>query len=85
MSINRYVNFLQYGDTVHTLIERRNYNGVFLPGFRKHNMKTELFDKLPQVGLHFIDHCVGNQAEHQMEITVKWYENVLGFHRYNFS
>ncbi|VDM37641.1 unnamed protein product [Toxocara canis] len=71
-----------YGDTVHTLIERKGYKGLFLPGFQKSPSKTDFFDALPKVNLCFIDHCVGNQGELQMESVAGWYENMLNFHRF---
>ncbi|CEF65250.1 4-hydroxyphenylpyruvate dioxygenase [Strongyloides ratti] len=71
-----------YGDTLHTLIERKNYKGVFLPGFKKHSYGEEFFKTLPKVGLDFIDHCVGNQPENMMEPAVQWYEEMLQFHRF---
>src|SRR5580704_8891531 len=46
-----------YGDTIHTFVERRNYNGVFLPGYRA----VETSDAVARpVGLQYIDHMVGN-------------------------
>ncbi len=67
-----------YGDTLHTFVERDNYNGVFLPGFKPYEspIKTE------PVGVNFVDHFVGNQPEGDMEKIAQWYEKVLGFHRF---
>ncbi len=65
-----------YGDTVHLFIERSNYNGVFMPGFRKWenpHFKTE------ETGLLYVDHCVGNVGWNQMNVWVKFYEEVMGF------
>lgn len=59
-----------YGDTVHTLVERRSYEGVFLPGFREVNSAEgvdPISRALPDVQLIKIDHCVGNQDWDQME------------------
>jgi 4-hydroxyphenylpyruvate dioxygenase len=67
-----------YGDTVHTFVQRDNYDGIFLPGFEEYK---SLLPARP-VGLNFIDHFVGNQPEGDMEKVAKWYENVLGFHRF---
>ncbi|MGG4193917.1 4-hydroxyphenylpyruvate dioxygenase [Paenibacillus jamilae] len=62
-----------YGDTIHTLIERDNYEGLFLPGYQS------IEDTLPHQssGLIGIDHVVGNVE--QMEEWVAYYENVMGF------
>ena len=64
-----------YGETVHVFVERKNYNGVFMPGYRKweSNYNPE------SVGLKYIDHCVGNVDWDQMNPWVKFYEDVMGF------
>jgi 4-hydroxyphenylpyruvate dioxygenase len=64
-----------YGDTVHLFIERGNYNGVFMPGFRK----WESHYNPPETGLLYVDHCVGNVGWNQMNPWVKFYEDVMGF------
>ena len=64
-----------YGETVHLFIERKNYNGVFMPGFRK----WESNYNPPDTGLHYVDHCVGNVGWNQMNPWVKFYEDVMGF------
>ncbi|MEN9999035.1 MAG: 4-hydroxyphenylpyruvate dioxygenase [Bacteroidota bacterium] len=64
-----------YGETVHVFVERKNYNGTFLPGFQKWES-----DYNPEpVGLKFIDHMVGNVGWGEMNTWVKWYEDVMGF------
>lgn len=55
-----------YGDTTHTLVERRGYKGVFLPGYRAAVSYDPIADLLPEVRLEAIDHCVGNQDWNQM-------------------
>jgi 4-hydroxyphenylpyruvate dioxygenase len=45
-----------YGDTVHHFIERKNYNGVFMPGYEK--LDTEY--NPGTCGLKYVDHMVGN-------------------------
>jgi 4-hydroxyphenylpyruvate dioxygenase len=64
-----------YGDTVHLFIERKNYNGVFMPGFRewKSNYNPT------ETGLLYVDHCVGNVGWNQMNPWVNFYEQVMGF------
>ena len=64
-----------YGDTIHSIVERRNYRGLFLPGFRA---VTPEFAP-PPVGLTYVDHCVGNVELGKMNAWVAFYANVLGF------
>ncbi|MCF1714909.1 4-hydroxyphenylpyruvate dioxygenase [Flavihumibacter sp. RY-1] len=64
-----------YGDTVHLFIERNNYSGPFLPGYRA--WKSEY--NPTETGLLYVDHCVGNVGWNQMEKWVGFYENVMGF------
>ncbi|HPF97872.1 MAG: 4-hydroxyphenylpyruvate dioxygenase [Flavobacteriaceae bacterium] len=64
-----------YGETIHMFVERKNYSGIFLPGFEKWES-----DYNPEpVGLKYIDHMVGNVGWGQMNTWVKWYEDVMGF------
>ncbi|SEN05145.1 4-hydroxyphenylpyruvate dioxygenase [Lihuaxuella thermophila] len=62
-----------YGDTVHTLIERKNYHGLFAPGF----VPCEIEIPVESTGLVGIDHVVGNVEK--MEEWVTYYEKVMGF------
>ncbi|KAK5257025.1 hypothetical protein LTR16_001814 [Cryomyces antarcticus] len=71
-----------YGDTTHTFIERRNYTGVFLPGYRASTHVDPLCKDLPQVPLEAIDHCVGNQDWDEMDAACDFYEKCLDFHRF---
>ena len=64
-----------YGETVHVFVERKNYKGVFLPGFEKWESD---FQPEP-TGLKFIDHMVGNVGWNEMNKWVKFYEDVMGF------
>jgi 4-hydroxyphenylpyruvate dioxygenase len=64
-----------YGETVHMFVERKNYTGVFMPGFKE--WKSDY--NPPSAGLKFIDHMVGNVGWGQMNKWVKWYEDVMGF------
>jgi len=64
-----------YGDTVHLFIERKNYSGLFMPGFEEWKS-----DYNPgSTGLQYVDHCVGNVGWNQMNPWVKFYEEVMGF------
>lgn len=62
-----------YGDTIHTLVERNSYQGVFMPGFKPEQLTTAS----EETGLIAIDHCVGNVE--RMEEWVSYYANVMGF------
>lgn len=64
-----------YGETIHMFVERKNYNGQFLPGF----VKWESDYNPAPVGLKYIDHMVGNVGWGEMNTWVKWYEDVMGF------
>ena len=65
-----------YGDTIHSFVERKNYRGVFMPGYKA----IESEDKVARpVGLKYIDHMVGNVGWGQMNTWVKFYEDVMGF------
>jgi 4-hydroxyphenylpyruvate dioxygenase len=64
-----------YGDTIHTFIERKNYKGPFLPGYkpRKSTYASS------SIGLEYVDHCVGNVELGKMNEWVTFYEKVMGF------
>jgi 4-hydroxyphenylpyruvate dioxygenase len=64
-----------YGETIHKFVERKNYNGAFLPGYvaKKSGVPVK------SVGLKHIDHCVGNVELGKMNEWVKFYEDVMGF------
>ena len=64
-----------YGETIHTLIERKNYSGVFMPGFEAKSSPR----KIQPIGLNYVDHCVGNVELGAMNKWVKFYQDVLGF------
>lgn len=64
-----------FGETVHVFVERKNYHGVFLPGYKPYRSlrKTE------PVGFRYVDHMVGNVGWNEMNTWVKFYEDVMGF------
>jgi 4-hydroxyphenylpyruvate dioxygenase len=64
-----------YGDTIHSIVERRSYKGLFLPGFAARKPRYQP----PDVGLQYVDHCVGNVELGQMNVWVGFYEKVMGF------
>ncbi|MET0465802.1 MAG: 4-hydroxyphenylpyruvate dioxygenase [Chitinophagaceae bacterium] len=65
-----------YGETVHLFIERQNYTGTFMPGYRAWS-NPHFAPK--DTGLMYVDHCVGNVDWNQMNPWVKFYEEVMGF------
>ncbi len=67
-----------YGETIHMFVERKNYTGTFLPGFKE--WKSD-YNPAP-TGLKYIDHMVGNVGWNEMNIWVKWYEDVMGFENF---
>ncbi|XP_016009307.2 4-hydroxyphenylpyruvate dioxygenase [Rousettus aegyptiacus] len=71
-----------FGDTTHTLVEKMNYRGPFLPGFMARAPRDSLLSKLPQCNLEVIDHVVGNQPDQEMLSASEWYLNNLQFHRF---
>lgn len=64
-----------YGETVHVFVERSNYNGIFLPGYKAWNPHYKPTD----VGLKFIDHMVGNVGWNEMNKWCEFYAKVMGF------
>ncbi len=64
-----------YGETVHLFVERKNYNGIFMPGYKEWKSAYNPKD----AGLLYVDHCVGNVGWNRMNPTIKWYEDVMGF------
>ncbi|MBW8687675.1 4-hydroxyphenylpyruvate dioxygenase [Chitinophaga rhizophila] len=64
-----------YGETVHLFIERKNYSGPFLPGFKAWNPAYQP----AETGLQYVDHCVGNVGWNEMNTWVDFYEQVMGF------
>jgi 4-hydroxyphenylpyruvate dioxygenase len=72
-----------FADTWHTFVERTRYAGTFLPGYRDITESdpfcATIFDATM---MSFVDHCVANQPDGQMEPVVEWYVRTLGFHRF---
>lgn len=64
-----------YGETVHIFVERKNYKGTFMPGYKP--LKSEYNPST--TGLKYVDHMVGNVGWNEMNTWVKWYEDVMGF------
>src|SRR5262249_30124619 len=72
----RLASIAAYGETIHTFVERRNYRGVFLPGFEPVTAEDTLAQP---VGLKHIDHMVGNVGWGEMNRWVDFYHDVMGF------
>jgi len=66
-----------YGDTIHTFVERQDYKGIFLPGYRP--IQTNIPRRARPAGLAAIDHIVGNVELGKMNEWVRFYEQVMGF------
>lgn len=64
-----------YGETVHIFMERKNYNGVFMPGYEAWESNYNPSD----VGLMYVDHCVGNVGWGEMNQWAAFYSDVMGF------
>jgi 4-hydroxyphenylpyruvate dioxygenase len=64
-----------YGETWHTFVERKNYKGAFMPGYKAVKSSVEV----KPIGLKYVDHCVGNVELGHMNKWVDFYENVMGF------
>lgn len=62
-----------YGDNIHSFVNRDDYKGAFMPGYRPENQPGD------PIGIVEVDHCVGNVELGAMNRWVKWYEDVLGF------
>jgi 4-hydroxyphenylpyruvate dioxygenase len=65
-----------YGDTIHSFLSYKEYDGVFLPGFTRAEVPGE------PVGIVTVDHMVGNVELGAMSTWCEWYSNVMGFSRY---
>lgn len=64
-----------YGETVHIFVERSQYNGAFMPGYRAWNPEYKPAD----AGLKYIDHMVGNVGWNEMNKWCEFYAKVMGF------
>jgi 4-hydroxyphenylpyruvate dioxygenase len=66
-----------YGETIHTFVERRNYRGIFLPGF-----EPAASEEATGAGLLHVDHMVGNVPLGEMQKWVDFYHDVMGFRQF---
>ena len=67
-----------YGDTIHTFVQRKEYQGAFAPGFKAIDKKGE------STGLLIVDHIVGNVETERMMTWVEFYQRVFGFYIYQY-
>jgi 4-hydroxyphenylpyruvate dioxygenase len=65
-----------YGDTIHSLISYKDYNGPFLPGFAESKVAGD------DLGILRIDHMVGNVELGKMNVWADFYRDVFGFKRF---
>ncbi len=63
-----------YGDTTHTFVQRSDYVGPFLPGYRQYDGPSAV-----STGLAAIDHAVANVGWGEMDYWVDFYRNVMDF------
>lgn len=68
-----------YGDTVHTLVDRKNYNGVYLPGYVERTSGYVKPEGAPKRVFQALDHIVGNVELGKMDEWVEFYNKVMGF------
>jgi 4-hydroxyphenylpyruvate dioxygenase len=66
-----------YGDTIHSFIQRKNYRGIFMPGYT--SPANRAVQDIKPVGLRSVDHVVGNVELGKMNEWVKFYALTMGF------
>lgn len=74
----RMASIATYGEVIHSLVQRNDYRGTFMPGFEP--VETRL--KVEPTGIQYVDHCVGNVELGKMNEWVAFYRDVLGFTQY---
>ena len=65
-----------YGDTIHSFISYKGYEGPFLPGYTEAQVAGE------PTGIAAVDHIVGNVELGAMSTWCEFYSKVMGFSRY---
>jgi 4-hydroxyphenylpyruvate dioxygenase len=68
-----------YGDTRHTLVDRQNYQGPYLPGYVERTSSYAKRDGAPKRLFQALDHVVGNVELGHMDEWVEFYNKVMGF------
>jgi 4-hydroxyphenylpyruvate dioxygenase len=64
-----------YGETIHSLVSRQDYSGIFWPGYAP----VEGDGDGGGFGIQYVDHVVGNVELGKMDEWVGFYERVMGF------
>jgi 4-hydroxyphenylpyruvate dioxygenase len=67
-----------YGDTIHSFVERSDYDGLFFPGFEP--WENEFWEAPSPTGVQYVDHCVGNVEKGDMDTYVEYYAQTMGFY-----
>jgi 4-hydroxyphenylpyruvate dioxygenase len=68
-----------YGETVHSLVDRSRYDGVYLPGYVERSSGYTKRDGSPKRLFQALDHVVGNVELGRMDEWVGFYNKVMGF------
>ena len=68
-----------YGETRHTLVDRKNYTGPYLPGYTDASTTVSRPEGHPKRLFQAVDHCVGNVELGKMDVWVEFYNKVMGF------
>ncbi|MDO5629205.1 MAG: 4-hydroxyphenylpyruvate dioxygenase [Mobilicoccus sp.] len=68
-----------YGETRHTLVDRSQYTGPYLPGYKARTSTYEKREGSPKRIFQALDHIVGNVEMGKMDEWVGFYNRVMGF------
>lgn len=68
-----------YGDTRHSLVDRSNYHGPYLPGYVARSSTHLKRDDAPKRIFQALDHIVGNVEIGHMDEWVDFYNRIMGF------
>ncbi|TMK18427.1 MAG: 4-hydroxyphenylpyruvate dioxygenase, partial [Actinobacteria bacterium] len=63
-----------YDETIHSFVQRADYSGPFLPGYRAVDKPGG-----PDVGIKAVDHVVGNVELGKMNTWAAYYADIMGF------
>jgi 4-hydroxyphenylpyruvate dioxygenase len=75
----RVASIAAYGDTVHSLVDRSRYEGIYLPGYVERRSGYLKRDGAPKRLFQALDHVVGNVELGHMDEWVGFYNKVMGF------